>query len=130
MKMFGYRIIIWDVDPLDWKRPGPSVRHEPNRETKRSPARSFWRTIFIRRPSKRCPRPSTQLQAKGFKFVTVSELLAMARPPRRSRPATRHEPTGTPLRGEQSRPARAPAPDVPERLEAGMIADNYLQLRS
>ena len=20
---FGYRIIIWDVDPLDWKRPGP-----------------------------------------------------------------------------------------------------------
>src|SRR3954470_17807922 len=22
---FGYRIIIWDVDPLDWKRPGPSV---------------------------------------------------------------------------------------------------------
>src|SRR4029077_5272098 len=21
---FGYRIIIWDVDPLDWKRPGPS----------------------------------------------------------------------------------------------------------
>ena len=22
---FGYRIILWDVDPLDWKRPGPSV---------------------------------------------------------------------------------------------------------
>ena len=22
---FGYRIILWDVDPLDWKRPGPTV---------------------------------------------------------------------------------------------------------
>ena len=22
---FGYRTILWDVDPLDWKRPGPSV---------------------------------------------------------------------------------------------------------
>src|SRR5689334_2700574 len=22
---FGYEIILWDVDPLDWKRPGPAV---------------------------------------------------------------------------------------------------------
>src|SRR6266496_5933973 len=22
---FGYDIILWDVDPLDWKRPGPTV---------------------------------------------------------------------------------------------------------
>src|SRR5207253_3233762 len=22
---FGYDIILWDVDPLDWKRPGPAV---------------------------------------------------------------------------------------------------------
>src|SRR5437899_2739420 len=22
---FGYKVILWDVDPLDWKRPGPSV---------------------------------------------------------------------------------------------------------
>src|SRR5690606_29505452 len=22
---FGYPTILWDVDPLDWKRPGPSV---------------------------------------------------------------------------------------------------------
>src|SRR5438309_6586766 len=22
---FGYRVILWDVDPLDWKRPGPPV---------------------------------------------------------------------------------------------------------
>jgi hypothetical protein len=21
----GYNIILWDVDPLDWKRPGPSI---------------------------------------------------------------------------------------------------------
>src|SRR5438094_3957198 len=22
---FGYQIILWDVDPYDWKRPGPSA---------------------------------------------------------------------------------------------------------
>ena len=22
---FGYQIILWDVDPLDWKRPGPAT---------------------------------------------------------------------------------------------------------
>src|SRR6266496_5097872 len=22
---FGYKIVLWDVDPLDWRRPGPSV---------------------------------------------------------------------------------------------------------
>jgi peptidoglycan/xylan/chitin deacetylase (PgdA/CDA1 family) len=22
---FGYRIILWDVDPFDWKKPGPAV---------------------------------------------------------------------------------------------------------
>ena len=22
---FGYKVILWDVDPLDWKRPGPNV---------------------------------------------------------------------------------------------------------
>ena len=22
---FGYRIILWDVDPLDWKRPGAKI---------------------------------------------------------------------------------------------------------
>jgi peptidoglycan/xylan/chitin deacetylase (PgdA/CDA1 family) len=28
---FGYRIILWDVDPLDWKRPGSGCRDEPHR---------------------------------------------------------------------------------------------------
>jgi hypothetical protein len=22
---FGYKVILWDIDPLDWKRPGPDV---------------------------------------------------------------------------------------------------------
>jgi peptidoglycan/xylan/chitin deacetylase (PgdA/CDA1 family) len=22
---FGYKVILWDVDPIDWKRPGPNV---------------------------------------------------------------------------------------------------------
>ena len=29
---FGYRTILWDVDPLDWKRPGPARRDQSHRE--------------------------------------------------------------------------------------------------
>src|SRR5438132_9414847 len=33
---FGYRIILWDVDPYDWKRPGPAVvRNRILKETHR-----------------------------------------------------------------------------------------------
>lgn len=76
---FGYRIIIWDVDPLDWKRPGPSV--VCNRILKETQAGSIVLAHDIHAPTiEAMPSTFDQLQAKGFKFVTVSELLAMAKP--------------------------------------------------
>ena len=76
---FGYRIIIWDVDPLDWKRPGVSA--VTNRIVKEARAGSIILAHDIH-PGTIEAMPATfeQLQAKGFKFVTVSELLAMAKP--------------------------------------------------
>ena len=76
---FGYRIIIWDVDPLDWKRPGPSVvRDRIVRETRPG---SIILSHDIHPPTiEAMPETFDQLQAKGFKFVTVSELIAMAKP--------------------------------------------------
>jgi len=76
---FGYQVIIWDVDPLDWKRPGPTV--VCNRILKETRPGSIVLAHDIH-PGTIEAMPATldQLEAKGFKFVTVSELIRMARP--------------------------------------------------
>ncbi len=76
---FGYQIILWDVDPYDWKRPGPSV--VCNRILKETRPGSIVLSHDIH-PGTIEAMPSTfdQLQAKGFKFVTVSELIRMPVP--------------------------------------------------
>lgn len=77
---FGYRIIIWDVDPLDWKRPGPSV--VTARILKETKAGSIVLAHDIHAPTiEAMPATFDQLMKKGFKSVTVTELLAMAKPP-------------------------------------------------
>lgn len=73
---FNYKVILWDVDPLDWKRPGPSV------VASRIIAGTRPGSIILSHdihPStiEAMPQVFDALLAKGFKFVTVSELLAM-----------------------------------------------------
>jgi peptidoglycan/xylan/chitin deacetylase (PgdA/CDA1 family) len=76
---FGYRIIIWDVDPLDWKRPGPSV--VTARILKETVQGSIVLAHDIHAPTiEAMPATFDQLMKKGFKSVTVSELLAMETP--------------------------------------------------
>jgi peptidoglycan-N-acetylglucosamine deacetylase len=76
---FGYDIVLWDVDPLDWKRPGPAVVR--NRILKETRPGSIVLSHDIH-PGTIEAMPSTfdELEAKGFKFVTVSELIDMATP--------------------------------------------------
>ncbi len=76
---FGYEIILWDVDPYDWKRPGAAV--VCNRILKETRAGSIVLSHDIHPGTiEAMPRTFDQLEAKGFKFVTVSELIRMARP--------------------------------------------------
>ena len=86
---FGYKIILWDVDPLDWKRPGPVT--VCNRIVRNTRAGSIVLSHDIH-PGTIDAMPSTiaQLEAKGFKFVTVSELISMALP-ETPKPAARGE---------------------------------------
>jgi peptidoglycan/xylan/chitin deacetylase (PgdA/CDA1 family) len=89
---FGYRIVLWDVDPLDWKRPGPGVvRSRILRETHPG---SIILSHDIHAPTiEAMPSTFDELLAKGFKFVTVSELLGMATPvPPKSTPAPATQP--------------------------------------
>jgi peptidoglycan/xylan/chitin deacetylase (PgdA/CDA1 family) len=111
---FGYRIILWDVDPYDWKRPGPSVVR--NRILKETQPGSIVLSHDIH-PGTIEAMPSTfdALERKGFKFVTVSELIRMA-VPRRPQPApqpqtTANIPAATPS-PSQTATTPSPSPSV------------------
>jgi peptidoglycan/xylan/chitin deacetylase (PgdA/CDA1 family) len=76
---FGYKIIMWDVDPFDWKRPGPVA--VTNRIVRNTRAGSIVLSHDIHPGTiEAMPAAIDQLEAKGFKFVTVPELILMALP--------------------------------------------------
>jgi peptidoglycan-N-acetylglucosamine deacetylase len=104
---FGYQIILWDVDPLDWKRPGPTV--VCNRILKETRAGSIVLSHDIHPGTiEAMPATLAQLEAKGFKFVTVSKLIAMARPdtPKPNRDQAAGQTTGA---SPAPRPVLSPA---------------------
>ncbi len=108
---FGYQIIMWDVDPLDWKEPGPTT--VSNRILRETRAGSIILSHDIHRGTiEAMPATFEQLQAKHFKFVTVSELIGLATPePPKATP---------PARKSVAAPAAtsSPAPDAAENAGA------------
>ena len=105
---FGYDIILWDVDPLDWKRPGPAVvTHRIVTETR--PGSIILSHDIHPGTIKAMPATFDQLQAKGFKFVTVSELIAMGKP---MAPKQTGEEGLPPSPGPVGSPIPTPAPSV------------------
>jgi peptidoglycan/xylan/chitin deacetylase (PgdA/CDA1 family) len=110
---FGYRIILWDVDPLDWKRPGPSV--VCNRILKETRPGSIVLSHDIHPGTIEAMHDTLdQLEAKGFKFVTVSDLIAMAKPATPAAAAARSQ--GSPdSNAAQPQPKTAVALPTPTR---------------
>ena len=103
---FGYDIILWDVDPYDWKRPGPAVvRARIIKETR--PGSIVLSHDIHPGTIEAMPSTFDELETKGFKFVTVSELIKMEAP-RSSHPSPR--PTGTVLPNTVGSPSPTPSP--------------------
>jgi peptidoglycan/xylan/chitin deacetylase (PgdA/CDA1 family) len=114
---WGYKIILWDVDPLDWK-----VRNAAHVETeilKQTVQGSIVLSHDIHKTTvDAMPATLDALAAKGFKFVTVSELLAMDKPVapkaaagKKAAPAPAED--GKPLYGSGSETPEAAAPAKP-----------------
>ena len=82
---YGYRIILWDVDPLDWRRPGAAVVTERILKGARPGSIILSHDIH---PGTIDAMSGTldQLLARGFKFVTVSELIKLEVPPSPGKP--------------------------------------------
>jgi peptidoglycan/xylan/chitin deacetylase (PgdA/CDA1 family) len=73
---FGYPTILWSVDPLDWKRPGPSV--VTSRILSGTTAGGIVLAHDLHSQTvDAMPATVDGLLRRGFKFVTVSQLLAM-----------------------------------------------------
>ena len=113
---FGYKIILWSVDPLDWKRPGPDAVHRRIVEATRSGSIILSHDIHAG-TVEAMPGTFDELLAKGFKFVTVSELLAMELPPA-PKPVTPPK-TGMAAKGRAPAATPKPAgPPMPETITA------------
>lgn len=73
---FGYPTILWSVDPLDWRRPGPSV--VTSRILKSTSAGGIVLAHDLHAQTvDAMPATLDELLRRGFQFVTVSQLLAM-----------------------------------------------------
>lgn len=73
---FGYPTILWSVDPLDWKRPGPSV--VASRILTGTTAGGIVLAHDLHSQTvDAMPSTLDGLLKRGFKFVTVSQLIAM-----------------------------------------------------
>jgi len=75
----GYTVIQWDTDSLDWKNPGVDTI------INRVVSRAHPGDIILMHASDSCkqthealPVIIDRLRAKGYEFVTVSELLNLA----------------------------------------------------
>ena len=76
---WGYKIILWDVDPLDWKV--RNAEHVKSEILHHAVAGSIILSHDIHKSTiDAMPDTLDGLTGRGFKFVTVSELLAMDKP--------------------------------------------------
>ena len=73
---FGYPTILWSVDPLDWKRPGASVISS-RIVSGASPGGIVLAHDLHSQTVDAMPSTLDALLSRGYKFVTVSQLLAM-----------------------------------------------------
>lgn len=73
---YGYPTIMWDVDPQDWKKPGVSVVR--NRILSKTKNGSIILLHDLHSASvDAVPSTLDALLNKGYKFVTVSQLIAL-----------------------------------------------------
>jgi peptidoglycan/xylan/chitin deacetylase (PgdA/CDA1 family) len=112
---WNYKTILWDVDTLDWKtRSTARTKHSILTESRPG---SIILTHDIHAPTVAAiPDAVDGLLAQGFKFVTVSELLALEQ----SAAPVAPEPTSSPLTAEpapsQAVPSTAPKDPAPRAV--------------
>jgi peptidoglycan/xylan/chitin deacetylase (PgdA/CDA1 family) len=101
---WGYKIMLWDVDSLDWKHRSPA-KTESIILAETKPGSIILCHDIHKTTVDAMPATLDALVAKGFKFVTVSELLQMHREPSAQK-------KGTPVKSVTAKEAANPATTV------------------
>jgi peptidoglycan/xylan/chitin deacetylase (PgdA/CDA1 family) len=78
--VWGYKTILWDVDSLDWKHRSPSKTESIIVSATKKGSIILCHDIH-KTTVDGMPATLDALRARGFKFVTVTELLGMHREP-------------------------------------------------
>lgn len=104
---YGYKTILWDVDTLDWQHRNPA-KTEAIALAQTRPGSIVLQHDIHKTTVDAMPATLDGLLAKGFKFVTVSELIAMDRP---VPPKPKATPGAKPASADAAKaPAATPAP--------------------
>lgn len=109
---YGYKTILWDVDTLDWQHRNPA-KTEAIALAQTRPGSIVLQHDIHKATVDAMPSTLDGLVAKGFKFVTVSELIAMDRP---LPPKPKATPSATPAAA--AKPATAEAAKTPAATPA------------
>lgn len=115
---FGYSAILWDVDPQDWKQPRRSQKvydaiHSQTRNGSIILCHDIHETTVAAMPA-----TLDDLTARGFRFATVTQLIAYTTPPELVGPPAPPG-LGTPAPAAKTpapaatKPAPAPTPAAP-----------------
>jgi peptidoglycan-N-acetylglucosamine deacetylase len=104
-KQFGLSIIMWSVDPFDWKRPGASVIEQRILAGAR-PGSIILSHDIHKQTVDAMPATLDALAQKGFKFVTVSQLIAMNQPKTGPSPGPESNPSASPRQSPNKKRAR------------------------
>jgi len=91
---FGFTVVLWDVDPEDWKY--RNAEHVKKEILKAAVSGSIVLSHDIHKTTvDAMPEVLDTLIARGFKFVTVSELISMDRPKTKATPVPKATPAPT-----------------------------------
>jgi peptidoglycan-N-acetylglucosamine deacetylase len=104
-KQFGLSIIMWSVDPFDWKRPGASVIEQRILAGAR-PGSIILSHDIHKQTVDAMPATLDALAQKGFKFVTVSQLIAMNQPKTSPSPGPESNPSASPRQSPNKKRTR------------------------
>ncbi|WP_395741482.1 polysaccharide deacetylase family protein [Prosthecobacter sp.] len=112
-KTFGYASILWDVDPQDWKHPRSAQKvynaiHSQTRNGSIILCHDIHETTIAAMPA-----TLDDLTARGFRFATVTQLIAFSTPPEEVSPAVPATTTPPALSPSEPTPAVKPTNEVP-----------------
>jgi len=111
---FGFTVVLWDVDPEDWKyRNAERVKREI---LKAAVSGSIVLSHDIHKTTvDAMPEVLDTLAARGFKFVTVSQLISMDHPKVKATPVPKASPVPKADSAPTAKTEPAPAPAAPSK---------------